>query len=244
MGKISLVVFDLSGTTVSDDNAVAKCLYEGGKHFGLGATIEDFEKTIGTNKIKLYEFMLARDNGHKVLIDDLERYHFPEYHEEALSIFDYYSVLMVEYYRNEVRAMPGAEDTFEWCHQHDIKVATDTGFHRDVNTAIMEGLQWRERGLIDLSLDVESTEGVGRPAPYLIHQAMFSLGIQSVHETAKIGDTPADLLSGFNAGCIANIGVLSGANQMGTLLKYPHTDIIPSVADLPSLLQKKYLDQR
>ena len=244
MGKISLVVFDLSGTTVSDDNAVAKCLYEGGKHFGLGATIEDFEKTIGTNKIKLYEFMLARDNGHKVLIDDLERYHFPEYHEEALTIFDYYSVLMVEYYRNEVRAMPGAEDTFEWCHQHDIKVATDTGFHRDVNTAIMEGLQWRERGLIDLSLDVESTEGVGRPAPYLIHQAMFSLGIQSVHETAKIGDTPADLLSGFNAGCIANIGVLSGANQMGTLLKYPHTDIIPSVADLRSLLQKKYLDQR
>ena len=244
MGKISLVVCDLSGTTGSDDNAVAKCLYEGGKHFGLGATIEDFEKTIGTNKIKLYEFMLARDNGHKVLIDDLERYHFPEYHEEALTIFDYYSVLMVEYYRNEVRAMPGAEDTFEWCHQHDIKVATDTGFHRDVNTAIMEGLQWRERGLIDLSLDVESTEGVGRPAPYLIHQAMFSLGIQSVHETAKIGDTPADLLSGFNAGCIANIGVLSGANQMGTLLKYPHTDIIPSVADLPSLLQKKYLDQR
>jgi phosphoglycolate phosphatase-like HAD superfamily hydrolase len=73
---------------------------------------------------------------------------------------------------------------------------------------------------------------------------MNLLGIQSVHETAKIGDTPADLLSGFNAGCIANIGVLSGANQVGTLLKYPHTDIIPSVADLPSLLQKKYLDQR
>ena len=244
MGKISLVVFDLSGTTVSDDNAVAKCLYEGGKHFGLGATIADFEKTIGTNKIKLYEFMLARDNGHEVLIDDLERYHFPEYHEQALAIFDYYSVLMVDFYRNEVKPMPGAEETFDWCHQHGIKVATDTGFHHDVNTAIMEGLQWREKGLIDLSLDVEDTGGVGRPAPYLIHRAMNLLGIQSVHETAKIGDTPADLLSGFNAGCIANIGVLSGANLMGTLLKYPHTDIIPSVADLPSLLLKKYLDQQ
>lgn len=28
MSKISMVVFDLSGTTVSDDNAVAKSLYE------------------------------------------------------------------------------------------------------------------------------------------------------------------------------------------------------------------------
>ena len=132
--------------------------------------------------------------------------------------------------------MPGAEETFEWCHQNGIKVATDTGFHRDVNTAIMEGLQWRERGLIDLSLDVESTGGVGRPAPYLIHQAMFSLGIQSVHEVIKIGDTPADLLSGFNAGCRGNIGVLSGANNRETLSRYPHTHIIQDVAHLPATI--------
>lgn len=243
MGKISLIVFDLSGTTVSDDNAVAKCLYEGAKHHGLDVTIEDFEKTIGTNKIRLYEFMIARANGKQVSIEHLEQYRFPEYHEEALVVFDHYSALMVNYYKNEVKPMPGAEETFEWCHQHGIKVATDTGFHHDVNTAIMEGLQWREKGLIDLSLDVEDTAGVGRPAPYLIHRAMNLLGIQSIHETVKIGDTPADLLSGYNAGCVANIGVLSGANQLETLLKYPHTDIIQSVADLPALLQKKFLDQ-
>jgi phosphoglycolate phosphatase-like HAD superfamily hydrolase len=100
----------------------------------------------------------------------------------------------------------------------------------------MEGLQWRERGLIDLSLDVESTEGVGRPAPYLIHQAMFSLGIQSVHEVIKIGDTPADLLSGYNAGCEGNIGVLSGANNRETLSLYPHTHIIQDVAQLPATI--------
>lgn len=242
MQKISLVVFDLSGTTVSDDNAVAKCLYEGARYFGLNATIEDFEKTIGTNKIKLYEFMIARDNGVDVLIENLERYHFPEYHEKALTVFDHYSKLMVDYYRNEVKPMPGAEETFEWCHQNGIKVATDTGFHRDVNTAIMEGLQWRERGLIDISLDVESTGGVGRPAPYLIHQAMFSLGIQSVHEVIKIGDTPADLLSGFNAGCRGNIGVLSGANNRETLSRYPHTHIIQDVAHLPATILADFLN--
>ncbi|MEY4660952.1 MAG: Phosphonoacetaldehyde hydrolase, partial [Bacteroidota bacterium] len=106
--------------------------------------------------------------------------------------------------------------------------------------AIMDGLKWMERGLTDLHLDVEDTDGIGRPAPYLIHKAMFKLGIQSVHEVIKIGDTPADLLSGFNAGCIGNIGVLSGANSLSTLEKFPHTHIIDAVKDLPELIIRDF----
>lgn len=94
-----------------------------------------------------------------------------------------------------------------------------------------------ERGLIDLSVDVECTQGVGRPAPYMIFYAMQKLGIQSVHEVIKIGDTPADLLSGYHAGCFANIGVLSGANDRETLLKYPHTYLLPEVKALPACIE-------
>jgi phosphonatase-like hydrolase len=240
MGKISLVVFDLSGTTVDDDNAVARSLHQAAQEFQLDVSVGDFEKTIGTNKIHLYQFMLARAKGHKVEITQLESLHFPEYLDEALSIFKRYSEIMVGYYKNHVRAMPGAEETFKWCHENGIKVATDTGFHKDVNRAIMEGLQWKERGLIDIALDVEDTNGVGRPAPFLIFKAMERLGIQSVHEVIKIGDTPADLLSGNNGGCIGNIGVLSGANTLRTLQKYPHTHIIKSVKELPRLITEQF----
>ena len=240
MSKISLVVFDLSGTTVSDDNAVAKSLYEGAKAFNLDVTLEDFEKTIGTNKIHLYQFMIAKTKGHPVLIENLEKYDFPEYHDLAMKVFEYYSQIMVSYYRDKVQAMPGAEDVFLWCKKQGIKVVTDTGFHRDVNTAIMDGLKWRERGLIDLALDVENTNGIGRPSPYLIFHAMVTLGIQSVMEVIKIGDTPADLLSGYNAGCIGNIAVLSGANNEETLLKYPHTHIIQNVSSLPELIENEF----
>lgn len=132
--------------------------------------------------------------------------------------------------------MPGTEDVFAWCRQQDIKVVTDTGFHRDINNAIMEGLGWLKNGLIDLSVDVETTGGIGRPAPYMIFHAMQQLGVQSVHEVVKTGDTPADLLSGYNAGCAGNIGVLSGANSRETLLQYPNTHILNSINDLPELL--------
>ena len=234
--NIELVVFDLSGTTVQDDNAVAKSLFEAAKEFELGVTLKDFEKTIGTNKIKLYQYMIAKSRGEDVTIDMLEKGNFESYYDEALEIFDRYTTIMIEYYRNNVAAMPGAEKVFNWLHEKGIKIATDTGFHQDVNEAIMEGLKWRKDGLIDLSVHVETTGGVGRPAPFMIFHAMKFLDIQSVHSVIKVGDTPADLLSGYNAGCAGNIGVLSGANSIDVLGKYRHTHILKSVEELPDLL--------
>lgn len=240
MGSIKLIVFDLSGTTVEDDNAVAKSLHQAAVEYGLEVPLEEFQKTIGTNKIHLYQFMIARAQGKKVQIEDFEKYDFPEIYQEAKKLFDRYSVIMLDYYRQHVKAMPGAEESFRWCRERGIKVATDTGFHRDINDAIMEGLGWLDNGIIDLAVNVESTGGVGRPAPFMIFYAMEKLGIHSVHEVVKIGDTPADLLSGWNAGCIGNVGVLSGANTAETLGKYRHTHLLPSVEEVPELLERGF----
>lgn len=240
MSKVKLVVFDLSGTTVQDDNAVAKSLFEAAQEFNLGVTLEDFEKTIGTNKIHLYQYMIAKNRGIDVRFEEFEKYNFPDILDEAMVVFKRYSEIMINYYLTNTEAMEGAEETFIWCKENGIKVATDTGFHRDVNNAIMDKLKWMENGMIDLSVDVESTNEIGRPAPYMIFYAMKELGIQSVHEVIKIGDTPSDLLSGYNAGCLGNIGVLSGANSAEVLGKYRHTHILPSVKELPELIKKDF----
>lgn len=237
MKNIKMIVFDLSGTTVEDDNAVAKSLHQAAIEYGLQLPLSEFEKTIGTNKIHLYQYHIARNKGQQIEFEDLERKSFPDLYEEAMKIFGRYSVIMLDYYKNNIQAMPGAEDVFVWCRKNNIKVVTDTGFHRDINNAIMGGLKWLENGLVDLAVDVESTDGIGRPAPYMLFYAMKQLGVQSVHEVIKIGDTPADLLSGFNAGCIGNIGVLSGANSYETLSKYPNTHIINDVSELPGLIR-------
>lgn len=241
MSQIKLIVFDLSGTTVEDDNAVAKSLHQAAVEHGLDVPLVEFQKTIGTNKIHLYQFMIARSRGTEVTIAELEKYDFPDIKEEAMTIFKRYSVIMLEYYRNHVKPMPGAEETFQWCRANGIKIATDTGFHHDINAAIMEGLGWLDHGVIDLAVDVESTGGVGRPAPFMIFYAMQQLGIQSVHEVIKVGDTPADLLSGKNAGCKGNIGVLSGANPIEVLGKYEHTHILSSVVELPGLMEQAFM---
>ena len=242
MGKISMVMFDLSGTTVHDDTGVRDCLYKAAQEFGLKTTQEEILLHMGTNKIHLYQFLIARERGKKIDMKDFERIKDPETYEPAIKVFDRYEEIMIEHYRNEVKEVPGAADTFRWCHKHGIKVATDTGFHREITEAIMEGLGWVRDGLVDLSVDVEHIPGqIGRPAPFMIFYAMVHLDVQSVHEVIKIGDTPADMLEGRNAGCRGVVGVLSGPRPVTAWGKYWHTHIIPSVADLPDLIESEFL---
>ena len=241
MSKISMVMFDLSGTTVYDDTGVRDCLYKAAVEFNLQTTPEEILLHQGTNKIHLYQFLIARSQGKKVEIEDFEKTIYPETLDEAMKVFHRYSEIMVNHYRNGVREIEGAADTFRWCHDNGIKVATDTGFHRDVTEAIMDGLGWVRDGLVDIAVDVEHAPGErGRPAPFMIYYAMMQLDVQSVHEVLKIGDTPVDMLEGYNAGCRGIVGVLSGPRPVEAFGKYRHTHIIPSVKDLPALIETDF----
>jgi len=243
MGRISMIMFDLSGTTVFDDTGVRDCLYAAAQEYGLDATPDQILMAMGTNKIHLYQFLIARSQGKDIDMKDFERIDqlAPETYEEAKKVFDRYEELMEEHYRKNVAEVEGASDTFRWCHENGIKVATGTGFHHGITQAIMDGLGWLKDGLVDISVDVESIPGQrGRPAPFMIYHAMTQLNIQSIHEVLKIGDTPADMLEGYNAGCRGVIGVLSGPRPVESWGKYWHTHIIPSVADLPELIEKEF----
>jgi len=234
-------MFDLSGTTVHDDTGVRDCLYKAAVEFDLKTTQEEILMNMGTNKIHLYQFLIARSQGKKVDIEDFEKEINPETEAEAVKIFDRYSEIMIAHYRNEVREVEGAADTFRWCHDHGIKVATDTGFHRDVTEAIMDSLGWVKDGLVDVSVDVEHVPGDrGRPAPFMIYHAMMQLDIQNIHEVLKIGDTPADMLEGYNAGCRGVVGVLSGPRPVEAWGGYWHTHVIPSVRELPDLIESQF----
>ena len=242
MGKISMVMFDLSGTTVYDDTGVRDCLYKAAMEFNLKTTPEEILLHMGTNKIHLYQYLIAKAQGKEIDFKDFEKTQDPSTYESAKKIFNRYEEIMIAHYRSEVKEVPGASDTFRWCHEHGIKVATDTGFHRQITEAIMEGLRWVRDGLVDISVDVQhSPMDRGRPAPFMIFYAMAQLDVQSVHEVIKVGDTPADMLEGRNAGCRGVVGVLSGPRPVTAWGKYWHTHVIPSVKELPDLIESEFI---
>ncbi len=61
---------------------------------------------------------------------------------------------------------------------------------------------------------------------------MERFGIADPRRVAKVGDTPADLLEGNNAGCGLIVGVTQGTHTRQQLEPYPHTSLIDTIAGL------------
>ncbi|MCA9259942.1 MAG: HAD hydrolase-like protein, partial [Planctomycetales bacterium] len=241
MGPVKMVMFDLAGTTVRDENYVAKCLFRAAQEVGISTSLAEIGRNIGTNKRDLFRMLLARERGAEAPLAKIGSIAVStdEAHV-ADAAFDAYEQYMLELYQTEIEEIAGASDTFRWLRRHDVAIATDTGFHKSINCAIMDRLGWLRDGLVDVALDVEDVPGErGRPAPYMIFRAMEALGVTSVHDVVKVGDQPADMLEGYHAGCRAVIGVLSGPLDAAALGAHRHTHLIPSVADLPALFQRE-----
>ena len=114
-----------------------------------------------------------------------------------------------------------------------IKIALNTGFSRAIASVLIDRLRWNDR--IDASVTSDEVP-CGRPYPDMIEHLRKQLGIAAAARVAKVGDTPADLEEGTNAGCGLVIGVTQGSHTREQLARCPHTHLIDSVADVPDLL--------
>jgi phosphonatase-like hydrolase len=144
---------------------------------------------------------------------------------------------LIEFYRSDpsVTEVPGASETFRRLHQAGVKVALNTGFNRQIVEALLERLGWANNALIDATVASDEVER-GRPHPDMIQYLMFKLGVTDPQRTAKVGDTPADLLEGRNAGCGLVFGVTGGSRTREQLEKFPHDHLINSVSQLPEFV--------
>lgn len=60
----------------------------------------------------------------------------------------------------------------------------------------------------------DSTNGVGRPKPYMVFRNLETLGVTSTENAIKVGDTVSDIKEGKNAGLLT-IGIIEGSSEMG-----------------------------
>ena len=65
---------------------------------------------------------------------------------------------------------------------------------------------------------------------------MESVDVQSVSQVLVAGDTPNDRRAGQDAGVRYVAGVLTGAHDVATLSKEPHSHILASAATIPEVL--------
>ncbi|MEI6852879.1 MAG: HAD hydrolase-like protein [Bacteroidota bacterium] len=224
--NIKLAVFDLAGTTVHDEDFVALALKEALATENISIEISDANRFMGIPKPLAIKHLIFEKTGKD----------YPVYDNFIDAIFNRFLDIMLDFYKNSesVREIEGVSETFAYLKEKRIRIAVDTGFSKVITDVIIEKMQWIEKGLLDFSVSSDEVDR-GRPNPDMIYHLMKKSFITKPSEVAKIGDTPADLNEGYNAGCAYNIGVLSGSCTSAELSEHPHTHILNSVVDIKNL---------
>lgn len=220
--SIQLVVFDIAGTTLYDNDFVNIAFRNAMQSSGYEVTQREVNDVMGLKKPQAIRMMLEKrmpsENITEQMIDDIHNVFLKN---------------MIDFYKNnpDIREMEGASQVFKTLKENGIKVALDTGFSRDITQTIIDRIGWVRDGLIDASVCSDEVPA-GRPHPFMIQKIMEQLGVSDVKAIAKVGDTPSDLEEGTNTRTRFVIGVTSGAYTKEELLQYPHTHIVNSVNDI------------
>jgi len=225
MSGIKLVVFDIAGTIIEDHGDVVRAFANALRENGIPFVEDELKNWKGAAKREVIRHFVSQANPSS----DVE--------QKVESSYRRFRVELERCYSQKLAPIGGAVETFRWCRDRGILMATTTGFYREISDLILDQMGWREYFAANIS---SSDVREGRPAPYMIFHAMEATGVKNTKEVINVGDTPLDLQSGFNAGVAGVVGVLTGSHGRESLEREAHTHLINSVAELPELVAREF----
>ena len=220
---IRMVVFDMAGTTVDEDNVVYKTLQRAIADHGYAFTLDDvLAAGAGKEKLQAVKSILA----------------LKQIHNDSLSaaIYQHFVILLNEAYTYlSVRPQPNALEVFRILRQQKIMVILNTGYARETAQNLTTKLGW-EKGLTYDDLITASDVDNGRPQPDMILLAMQHFNIRHPGEVIKVGDSIVDIEEGKNARCALSIGITTGAHSQDQLLSANPDFTISDLSELPFII--------
>ena len=225
MTDIKMVVLDMAGTTVNEDNLVYKTVQKTINEEGFKVTLNDVLKH-GAGKEK-----------HQAITDVLTACtNEADVKTTAERIFAKFKPALEKAYdESDIKAFDGMEAFFEKLRNHDIKVVLNTGYDLKTASKLMQKLGWEEGNQIDALITSDDVVN-GRPHPDMIKMAMAQFGIVNPNQVVKAGDSEIDIIEGKNSGCGLTVGVLSGAQNREQLEAAAPDYILQNVTELTAIL--------
>ncbi|MGD0860779.1 MAG: phosphonoacetaldehyde hydrolase [Terracidiphilus sp.] len=108
--------------------------------------------------------------------------------------------------------IPGVAEAVDSFRGRGLKIGSTTGYTRAMLDLLLE-TSAHQGYRPDCSLTPEEA-GAGRPHPFMMYESAVRLQVYPLAAIAKIGDTPADIREGLNAGAWS-IGVAGTGNSIG-----------------------------
>lgn len=220
---IKLVVFDMAGTTVDEQNVVYKTVHQALLRAGMSVDLETvLLHAAGKEKFQAIKDVIEAENAASQI--------------NALAVFQDFEQLLDEAYANlQPAAMPGAEMVFALLRARGIHVVLNTGYKNSVANGLLQKLGWEEGLHVDLLITADDVER-GRPYPDMILLAMAKFEITDAAEVAKVGDSKVDIEEGKSAGCGIYAGITTGAQTAEQLAEAAPTHILNALEEIIPLL--------
>jgi phosphonatase-like hydrolase len=202
---IKLIVFDMAGTVVNENNAVYKTLQKAINGGGIDVTLDQvLAEGAGKEKSKAIQDIINRfDPGHPP--------------EEIEKMYQHFLVMLEKVYEHlEVTPIDGAEELFKELKTRRIYSALNTGYNHKTAYQLLSKLGWVKGITVDEVVTASDVVGT-RPRPDMIFHAMKLTGVSEPKEVLKIGDSIIDIEEGKNAGCGLTVGITTGAHTLAQL---------------------------
>ncbi len=223
LNHIALVVFDMAGTTVNENNVVYKTVRKALAIHGIEVSLETV-LIHGAGKEKLAAIRSILDKQEDILLHE----------KTAEDIFETFQELLSEAYKNlNVTPHQGVEDLFKQLKEKSVKVVLNTGYDRKTALNLLKKINWKIGETIDALITADDVIK-GRPEPEMIHKAMQLFEITDPQVVLKAGDSIIDIKEGQNANCGITVAVTSGAQTKETLSQANPTIILDNLGVLQS----------
>jgi phosphonatase-like hydrolase len=224
--RIDLIVFNMEGTAVVDSNGAAFCLRDTFFDFGMQLQIPQINQVAGWPKPAAIRHLV-----------DTSPQHAERLRDQIALIHANFVTRMKRYYMHDPRVQmaPGAADLFRSLRAAGMKVGLNSGFNRELTQTILHRFGWKAGDVYDVVISSDEVSR-GRPFPDMVHELMKRTGVAKARNVAKIGDSPADIEEGINAGCGLVVGIASGHYKPDDLRHYRPHQVLDKLKDLPQVL--------
>ena len=222
---IQLVVFDMAGTTIDEENLVYKCLHYSILPFIPQLTLDNVllygagkeKKTAITDICKVF--------APQIIIDEIDAM-FEDFKMKLAKAYDEYPL----------RLYSDGRDVFSWLKKKGIKVAFNTGYDRGTAEKILT----KADVIIGKDIDylvTASDVSRNRPYPDMILQCCLLADVDPT-TAIKVGDSAIDIEEGKSAGCALTIGITTGAQSREQIIVASPDYIIDSLTELKKIVEQ------
>ena len=224
--EIKMVVFDMAGTTINENNLVYKTLMNAINAAGFSYNLDQvLAVAAGKEKREAIRSVLRTYEG------TFDETTVGEIYDEFIG------KLKIAYETEEILGQPGAIELFKKLREKDIISVLNTGYDRFTAQSILDRLGWIAGVDFD-TLITASDVSKNRPEPDMILLAMKQHGITNGKSVVKVGDSSIDIEEGQNAGCGLSIGITTGAHTQQQLSEAKPDAVINELMEVFNIINR------